>query len=116
MFDTGSKVIIFGGHIESFLQNHIFKIQRVSHCYIRITDCISSALFASGILAFNSLNVSKDFLTNYPVYSVYMRLDITMSEFMVKINPGYAQYRDRNGTVTVLLRKALYGCVQSAAL
>ena len=28
-----------------------------------------SALFASGILVFNSLNVSKDFLTNYPVYS-----------------------------------------------
>ena len=29
----------------------------------------ASALFASGILVFNSLNVSKDFLTNYPVYS-----------------------------------------------
>ena len=29
----------------------------------------ASALFASGILVFNSLNISKDFLTNYPVYS-----------------------------------------------
>jgi hypothetical protein len=29
----------------------------------------ASALFASGILVFNSLNVSKDFLTIYPVYS-----------------------------------------------
>jgi hypothetical protein len=47
---------------------------------------------------------------------VYMRLDKTMSEFMVKINPKYSQYRDRNGTVTVLLKKTLYGCVQSAAL
>jgi hypothetical protein len=47
---------------------------------------------------------------------VYIRLDKTMSEFMVKINPMYSQCRDRNGTVTVLLRKALYGCVQSFAL
>jgi Reverse transcriptase (RNA-dependent DNA polymerase) len=39
-----------------------------------------------------------------------------MSEFMVKINSKYSKYRDRNGTVTVLLKKALYGCVQSAAL
>jgi hypothetical protein len=29
----------------------------------------ASALFASGILMFNSLDVSKDFLANYPVYS-----------------------------------------------
>ena len=45
-----------------------------------------------------------------------MRLDKTMSEFTVKTNPEYSQFRDRNGAVTVLLRKALYGCVQSAAL
>jgi hypothetical protein len=69
MFETWSKVIIFGGHIESFLQNHIFKFPPVSHCYIRIKIASASALFASGILVFNSLNFSKDFLTNYPVNS-----------------------------------------------
>ena len=47
---------------------------------------------------------------------VYMRLDNTMSEYMVSIDPGYSQYRQRNGAITVLLRKALYGCVQSASL
>jgi hypothetical protein len=47
---------------------------------------------------------------------VYMRLDKTMSEFAVKIHPTYSQYRGRDGTVTVLLWKALYGCVQNAAL
>jgi Reverse transcriptase (RNA-dependent DNA polymerase)/Zinc knuckle len=47
---------------------------------------------------------------------VYMRLDKIMSEFLVKINPKYSGYRDRNGTITVLLKKALYGCVESAAL
>ena len=47
---------------------------------------------------------------------VYMRLDNTMSEYMVRINPEYSQYRQRNGAITVLLRKALYGCVESASL
>jgi hypothetical protein len=47
---------------------------------------------------------------------VYMRLDAVMSEYMVRIDSKYAEYRERNGTITVLLRKALYGCVESASL
>lgn len=47
---------------------------------------------------------------------VYMRLNNTMSEYMARINPMYSQYRERNGSITVLLKKALYGCVESASL
>jgi hypothetical protein len=47
---------------------------------------------------------------------VYMRLDKVMSEYIVRIDSKYAEYRERNGTITVLLRKALYGCVESASL
>ena len=47
---------------------------------------------------------------------VHMRLDNTMSEYMVKINPMYSGYRQRNGSIIVLLKKALYGCVESASL
>ena len=67
----------------------------------------------AAVVDIGSAFLNADMPKNVPVH---MRLDKTMSEFMVKINPGYSQYRDRNGTVTVLLRKALYGCVQSAAL
>jgi hypothetical protein len=47
---------------------------------------------------------------------VHMRLDKTISEYLVGINPKYAEFRETNGTITVLLKKALYGCVESASL
>jgi Reverse transcriptase (RNA-dependent DNA polymerase) len=47
---------------------------------------------------------------------VHMRLDKTMSEYLVHINLKHAEFRQANGTITVLLKKALYGCVESALL
>ena len=47
---------------------------------------------------------------------VHMRLDSIMSDFLVELDGTYAQYRSPKGTITVLLKKALYGCVESAAL
>jgi hypothetical protein len=47
---------------------------------------------------------------------VYMRLDKTMSEYLVQISSKYAEFRQTNGTITVLLKKALYRCVESASL
>ena len=47
---------------------------------------------------------------------VYMRLDATMSRMMMKLDPGYEQFVDNKGCIVVRLDKALYGCVESAAL
>lgn len=46
----------------------------------------------------------------------YMRLDRTMSEFLVELDVSYKKYVDSRGTIIVVLKKALYGCVESAAL
>jgi Reverse transcriptase (RNA-dependent DNA polymerase) len=46
----------------------------------------------------------------------HMRLDKTMSDFLVSIDGKYKEYVSDKGTVTVLLKKALYWCVESAAL
>jgi hypothetical protein len=45
---------------------------------------------------------------------VYMRQ--IMSEYLVQINSKYGQFRESNGTITVHLKKALYGCVESASM
>ena len=45
-----------------------------------------------------------------------MRLDKNMTSIMVKLSPGYSKYVDNRGCVVVRLDKALYGCVESAAL
>jgi Reverse transcriptase (RNA-dependent DNA polymerase) len=46
---------------------------------------------------------------------VYMRLNKTMGEYLIQINK-YAKFREKNGSITVLLKKALYGCVESVSL
>ena len=47
---------------------------------------------------------------------VHMRLDRTMSDIIIDIDPTYGQYTDARGGITVHLKKALYGCVESAGL
>ena len=47
---------------------------------------------------------------------VHMRLDKTISDFLITLNRAYAKYADNKGRIVVLLRKALYGCIESAAL
>ena len=57
------------------------------------------------------LNADMD--TGLPVH---MRLDRNMSGMMTKLAPEYERYADAKGCVVVKLDKALYGCVESAAL
>ena len=47
---------------------------------------------------------------------VHMRLDKVMTELLLKIDPSYEVYLEHNRTVVVELDKALYGCVEAAAL
>ena len=48
--------------------------------------------------------------------AVHMRFDKNMTGMMVKLAPHYSKYMDDRGCVVVKLDKALYGCVESAAL
>ena len=47
---------------------------------------------------------------------VHMRLDQTMTVLIIDIDPSYSKYTDARGGVTVRLKKALYGCVESSKL
>ena len=47
---------------------------------------------------------------------VHMKLDRTMSELIAEIDWSYSKYVDAGGCIIVLLKKALYGCVESAGL
>lgn len=48
--------------------------------------------------------------------SVHMRLDATMTRMLTEMEPSYRTYVDHRGSLVVRLDKALYGCVESAAL
>jgi Reverse transcriptase (RNA-dependent DNA polymerase) len=45
---------------------------------------------------------------------VYMRLDKTMSESLVTLDPSFSTFVDDRGGVTVKFQKALYECVESS--
>ena len=47
---------------------------------------------------------------------VHIRLDRTMTDFIIDIDPKYGKYTEARGGVTVHLKKALYGCVESSGL
>ena len=48
--------------------------------------------------------------------TVHMRLDPTMSGMLTELESTYKEYVDVKGNIVVRLDKALYGCVESAAL
>lgn len=48
--------------------------------------------------------------------AVYMRLNKFESMVLVKIDPTYHKFIDKTGRITVRLKRALYGCVESARL
>ena len=47
---------------------------------------------------------------------VYMRLNKQLTAALIKIDATYNKYMNNNGTCIVKLKKALYGCVESAKL
>ena len=47
---------------------------------------------------------------------VHMRLSALMASILVKIDPSYTNFLESDGTLVVKLDKALYGCVEAAAL
>jgi hypothetical protein len=48
--------------------------------------------------------------------TVHMRVDPFMTSLLTKLKPSYGPYVRRDGDSIVKLEKALYGCVESAAL
>jgi hypothetical protein len=48
--------------------------------------------------------------------TVHMRLDRTMSDSLITLDPTYQTFQDERGGLTGRLQKALYGCVESSSL
>ena len=59
--------------------------------------------------AYLNANIGKE-------VTVHMRLDQLISGMLTKLSPAYGKYTDHRGCIVVRLEKALYGCVESAAL
>ena len=64
------------------------------------------------------VDISGAYLNAYMTKGVpvHMRLDRTMTGFITNIDARYKKHVDAGGGIIVLLKRALYGCVESAGL
>jgi hypothetical protein len=47
---------------------------------------------------------------------VFMRINKYLTNVLTSIDPSYKKFVNANGTCVVKMKKALYGCVESAKL
>ena len=78
---------------------------------------IETAIAAKKKQTVVSLDVGSAYLNSIQTNVIYMSLDKELSKIVVELYPDYEQYVDpNNGKITVQLKKALYGCIESARL
>jgi len=63
-----------------------------------------------------TMDVGSAYLNADMKRDVFMSIEPRLTELMCKVSSSYAQYVKGNGTLVVKLRKALYGCLESAKL
>ena len=86
------------------------------------TVSLSSALMVLGIAAKEKRKVVvADIASAYlnadmKGKPVFMRLDKVVAEELIKIDGAYREFKNSDGSLIVELKKALYGCVESAKL
>ena len=87
------------------------------------TVCTSAVLTVLAIAAHEKRNVAVVDITGAYLnadmgteVAVHMRLDLVVSGLMMRLCNDYARFADERGCIVVRLQKALYGCIESAAL
>ena len=107
--------LVAGGHRQD---RSLYKDQDTSSP----TVALSTVLMAASIAAHKAQHVMT--LDHKAAYlnasmvgnSVYVRLGKDVAVLLCKLAPKYHQFIRADGTITVKLRRALYGCIESAVL
>ncbi len=85
------------------------------------TAQLSSVLIVAAVAAKEqhvvaTMDIGSAYLNADMKAVVYMRLDPDQTRMLAELSPRYRIFIRSNGTLVVQLRKALYGCLQSALL
>ena len=107
--------LVAGGHRQD---RSLYKDQDTSSP----TVALSTVLIAASIAAHKGHHIMT--LDHKAAYlnasmignTVYVRLGKDVALLLCKLAPTYRQYIRADGTITVKLRRALYGCIESAVL
>lgn len=112
-FEKVKARLVAGGHRQDKLVFENISSQTVSTSSVMMVAAIAAAEQRSvAVIDFPGAYLNSPLPSDHP--RVYMKLDKDLSSIACEVNPKYIKYIQRDGTLTVLLKKALYGCVQSS--
>ncbi len=113
LFDKLKMRLVAGGHMQEKQELEITSSPTVSLTAVHIIFTYAAAhdmIVVTVDITGAYLNASMKHL------DILMRIDPELVDVLIKINPTYAGFRGRDGSMIVKLKKALYGCVESAKL
>ena len=113
-FDKLKARLVAGGHMQV---RDLYNPDDTSSPTVRT----ASVFIIAAIAAFQkrhvvTVDIAGAYLNAEMKDRVWMILDPLMSTYMCELRPDYAKYMRKDGTLVVLLKKALYGCIESSKL
>ena len=112
MFERLKSRLVAGGHLQD----------RDAYNNIASPNASTSSVFILTAIAARQKRVAATVDFPGATWSLtgdhveYMRLNKQLTAALIKIDATYNKYMNNNGTCIVKLKKALYGCVESAKL
>ena len=107
--------IVGGGHRQD---TSVFKDSEISSPTVSLTSVMIAAAMAAneGTHVMTRDHTAAYLNAEMKGPPVYMLLNVEVSDMLCELAPDYKRFKRNDGKITVHLRKALYGCVQSAVL
>ena len=115
IFDKLKARLVAGGHLQDKEIYNNGSSPTLSTTSLLILSAIASRNRAVAAIDFPGAFLNSD-MPDSGDHVVLMRLNKFLTSVLVKIDPTYSTYVQSNGTCVVRLKKALYGCVESAAM
>ena len=115
-FDKVKSRLVAGGHLQSreIYDNGSSPTVSTSSVFL-VAAIAASRNNAVACIDFPGAFLNSD-MPEVGNHVVLMRLNKLLTSILIKIDPLYIKYVQTNGTCVVRLKKALYGCVESAAM
>ena len=116
VFDKLKSRLVAGGH----LMDHRVYDKGASPTVATMSILMVASIAAVEKRAVASLDIPSAFLhapmPQDPQKAVYMKLNKFLTSVLCKIDPTYEKFVRKDGTCVVKLKRALYGCIESARL
>jgi hypothetical protein len=113
-FDKLKSRLVGGGNDQ---QKSLFEDSSITSPTISTTSAFLLANIAASEKRFvATIDVPGAYLNSELPQPVFMKLDRIMTDYLIRLDPAFQQYRRTDGSSIVRLTRALYGLVQSARL